>query len=366
MVSIMEHKIYPSTSEMLQPEMLSAILGYPVTSTRLVPFETLGWSSTDSQFQAVEIDESEYPPLVIKRMVREKDWVMQVTDDRHWRSIAIWKQGLLSRLPQLIDHAIIACAFDSPGYALLMRNVTHALLDEKPLSEADNRLILDGMSALHAAFWNDPVLRNPSFHLCSPGNLFTHTSPNKIRTIVIENSVPIRQIVLEGWRLLSTFVAPDILDLLLDLAVNPSPLTSALSDYPQTLVHGDWRPANIGIEREGRQRLVLLDWSRPAQLVPAVDLAYYLVTSWSVLPVSKEACIDLYRQYLASRLGDWLDESWWRPQLELSLLGAFLMIGCFNTWVASQRNDEGYLDRARANFTWWSEQVRVGARWLKR
>jgi Phosphotransferase enzyme family len=210
------------------------------------------------------------------------------------------------------------------------------------------------------------VLYNPSLNLCSPGNLFTHTSPNKIHTIVIENSVPIRQIVLEGWRLLSTFVPPDILDLLLHLADNPLPLTNALSGYPQTLVHGDWRPANIGIEREGKQRLVLLDWSRPTQTVPAADLAYYLVTSWSVLPVSKEACIDLYRQFLTLRLGNRLDESWWQPQLELSLLSAFLMIGCFNAWSAAQTDEQEYLDRARANFTWWSEQVRAGARWLKR
>ena len=99
-------------------------------------------------------------------------------------------------------------------------------------------------------------------------------------------------------------------------------------------------------------------------MAPAVDLAYYLVNSWRDLPISKEATIDLYKQRLAERLGERFDEPWWQPQLELSLLGAFLMIGCFKARGAAHSNNGDNQMRDQAELGWWSEQARAGARWL--
>jgi hypothetical protein len=298
-------------------------------------------------------------------MAQEKDWVMQMTEDQHWRAITIWQDGLLDRLPEEIDHAIMACTLDGEGYALLMRNVTHALLpDESSFSEADNEFTLDAMTALHATFWDDVALHNPGLNLCSPENLFTHTAPEKTRQLATDNPSPVLEAILEGWRILTTFVDADVVDLLRDLARDPRPLCSALSSYPQTLVHGDWRLANFGVERGERPQLILLDWSRPTRTVPAVDLAYYLVSSWSQLPISKEATIELYKQRLAQRIGERFDESWWQPQLELSLLSAFLMLGCFKARDAAHLDNGNHQMQEQADFEWWSEQVRAGAEWL--
>jgi hypothetical protein len=194
--------------------------------------------------------------------------------------------------------------------------------------------------------------------------LFTHTAPEKAQRIATNNPAPVLEAILEGWRILPSFVDADIVDLLRDLTHDPRPLCTALSDYPQTLVHGDWRLANFGVKRGERPQLILLDWSRPTRTVPAVDLAYYLVSSWSKLPISKEAAIELYKQRLAQRIGEHFDESWWQPQLELSLLSAFLMIGCFQARNAAHSNNENHQMQEQANFIWWSEQVRAGAKWL--
>ena len=362
---MMKRILYRSIEEMTRPETLSALVQQPLTTTRLVPFQTGGWSSTGSQFLTVETDHAEQPPYIVKRIAPERDWVMQMTEDQHWRAITVWQRGLLDRLPEEIDHAIIACAVDGQGYALLMRNVTHSLLpDGTPLSEADNQFNLDAMAALHTTFWDDIGLHSPDLNLCSPQNLFTHTAPEKIGRMATDNPAPVLDMVLEGWRLLPKLVDAEVVDLLRDLAHDPRPLCHALAGYPQTLVHGDWRPANFGIERNGRPQLNLFDWARPTATVPAVDLAYYLVTSLKELPISKEATIDLYKRRLEDRLGERFDESWWQPQLELSLLAAFLMIGCFRARVTAQSEDGDDQMRGQAELVWWSEQARAGAKWL--
>jgi hypothetical protein len=361
----MGRPIYPSIEEMTRPETLSHLVQQPIFQTHLVPFQTAGHSSTESQFLAVETDNTEHPRYILKRLVWEKDWVMQMTDDQHWRAITICQHGLLDRLPEEIDHTIIACAADGPGYALLMRNVSHTLFpDETFLSKADHAFNLEAMAAFHATFWEDDALQNPDFNLCSPANLFTHTAPEKFRRIAAVNPALVIDTALEGWRLLPTFVDADVFDLVQSLAHNPQPLCKALANYPQTLVHGDWRAPNFGIERNGRSQLNLLDWARPTPTAPAVDLAYYLVCGWHLLPVSQATTIALYKQQLARRLGDRFDESWWQPQLELSLLGALLMIGCFQAFNTAQSDNEAARKQSQATFAWWSGQARAAARWL--
>jgi hypothetical protein len=298
-------------------------------------------------------------------MIPERDWVMQMTGDQHKRAISIWQHGLLDRLPEEIDHAIVACAVDGTKYALLMRNVAHSLWpDGTILSEEDTEFSLEAMAALHVAFWEDHALNDPTLNLCSPEYLFTHTAPERTQRLAQNNSTPILEMILEGWRRLPTFIEPDVAELLRYLARDPAPLCTALANYPQTLVHGDWHLPNLGLERKERPRLIVLDWTRPTRTVSTVDLAYYLVTSSMKLPISHEAVIGRYKQRLIRRLGERFDEAAWQPQLELSLISAFLMIGCFRAWSAAHADDENSRMQERANIAWWSEQIRAGARWL--
>ena len=291
---------------------------------------------------------------------------MAATDDRYWRAITVWQQGLLDRLPGEIDHGIIACTVDEDGYAILMHNVSLALLPEhRQLSEADNVFILEAMAAFHATFWHDNVLDNPALNLCTPEDFFTHTAPQKIRSMAQTNPSPVLEIISHGRQLIPRHLDTDVADLLLSLADDPSPLCDALTHFPQTLVHGDWRLANFGLSQGKKRKLVLLDWARPLQTVPAAELAYYLVTSWHVLPTSHEQTIAIYKQYLADRLDGQFDEYWWQPQLELSLLGAFATMACFTVWgLVHHWDDEEARKRTQEELRWWSEQARIGARWL--
>jgi len=361
-----ERRLYCSIEELLQPETFSNLTQQPITTTCLSPFKTLGPSSTESQFLTIDACDVGQPRYILKRIRQDQDWVMQATEDWHWRAIAIWQHGLLDRMPEEIGHGIIACTVDEEGYAILMRNVSHTLLPHnKPLSEEDNAFILDALAALHVAFWENRALDNPVFNLCQPENYFSHTSPEKIRRIAETNSSFVLEMILEGWRQMPKFVDADVADLVFNLVHDPSPLCKALVGYPHTLVHSDVHRANLGIERGERPQLILLDWTRPILTVPTVDLAYYLALIPSrSLPTSFEQAIEIYKQRLISRLGDRFNELWWQPQLELSLLGAFLLMGCFKAYFAAHADSESQRVVERADLGWWSEQARAGARWL--
>ena len=125
----------------------------------------------------------------------------------------------------------------------------------------------------------------------------------------------------EGWPSFLALIAPDVAALLRRLLADPTPLCAAMARYPQTVLHGDPRCANIGIAPSPRPRVVLLDWHFVGPGVPAVDLAYYLASIRSRAPVPNEPIISWYRERLAQRLGSRFEEQWWLPQLELSLLG---------------------------------------------
>ena len=106
----MKNILYGSLEEMIRPETLSGLVNRRMTRIQLRPYQTAGWSSTESQFLAIKIDGEKNPQYILKKLARDQDWVMQTTDDRHWRTVSIWQNGLLDSLPEEIDHAIIACA----------------------------------------------------------------------------------------------------------------------------------------------------------------------------------------------------------------------------------------------------------------
>jgi hypothetical protein len=362
----MQHERYPSISEMTRPETLQCFVQQPLSETCLAPFETNGWSSTEAEFLGVSGCNGEQPLYVIKRLRRDKDWVMEATNDYHWRAIAIWQQGLLGRLPEEIAHGVIACSVDEDGYAILMHNVSQDLLPEDtPLSKKDNAFVLEALAAFHAAFWEDSRLDNQKLNLCKPEDFFAHTSVTRAQRMAQKNPSFVLDMIIEGRRLVPKFVDVDMAELMYDLVHDPTPLCAALERYPQTLVHSDVRVANLGLERGKRPRLIVLDWARQTRTVPAVDLIYYLISIGpSSFPTPFEKNIELYRQHLAQRLGGRFDESWWQPQLELSLLGTFSTMACFMAWGAQHSDDEVSRVEHREDLRYWAEQARAGIKWL--
>jgi hypothetical protein len=138
--------------------------------------------------------------------------------------------------------------------------------------------------------------------------------------------------------------------LVFPLLRDPTPLLEALGSLPHTLVHGDWKAANIGSHADGRT--VLLDFGEvPGEATPIADLAWYLALNAALLPESKDAVIERYRRALE---GHGVDTSpWWDQALAVELLGSMVQFG----W-------EKALGGAGAELDWWEQRALEGARRL--
>ena len=363
----MWHEASASLDELVTPEALSRVTGVAVTSVRRLPFVGAS-SASGSRFLAIETNKGQGPRFVLKRVSCEWDWIMRATDDRRGREAMVWRSGLLDRLPPETTHPVVACARDGAGWAILMRDVGAAvpLVGDPyvgvPISRTEHARYLNGLAALHAAFWEEPTVVEPSLGFCSPWHRYAAFSPETGRR---EGDGPdaYPRIVRDGWELLPGLIEPAVADLLAGLANDPGPLCAALARYPQTVVHGDPRPPNLGqLGSDGsRPRVVLLDWHFVGTGVPGVDLGWYLYCA-GVRP--REPAIEWYRRCLARRLGPRFDEGWWRPQLALSLLGNLVRIGSDVAWATVRHERPAIRERAREDLAWWADRAKEATRWL--
>jgi hypothetical protein len=145
---------------------------------------------------------------------------------------------------------------------------------------------------------------------------------------------------------------------------DPDPLCTALGAYPHTIIHGDWKLGNLGLTNGGPARqTVLLDWAIVGVAPPAVDLGWYLAVNSARLPVTREATIDTFMRCLRDALGDRFAQSWWEPQFDLALLGAFVQLG-WSKILGALHGGSGVREREQAEVLWWSERVLRGVRRL--
>jgi hypothetical protein len=369
-VVAMRREPFSSAEALLTPETLSDLAGVPIVSVRCLPL-TAGHAASGSHLLAVETNDGEGPRFVLKRVSLEWDWIMRATDDRAGREALAWTSGLLDQLPPELAHPIVACAPDGDGWAILMRDIGDALFPLHdpytglPMTAADDARILDALAAMHATFWNDAEAADPASGFCTPEARYRAFSPETGRREASGSDFYPR-IIREGWDLLPSLVDPGIADLVAGLADDPTPLTAALARYPQTVVHGDPRPPNLGLHHNdtGVPRVVLLDWQLVGPGTPAVDLTWYLYTSGPGRPHAQNAVIACYRQCLARRLGPRFSEDWWRPQLELSQLGQMLRCAQDMAWAAVRHESASVRQWASAELTWWSTQAKAGSRWM--
>jgi Phosphotransferase enzyme family len=362
----MHHEPFASLDELLSPETLSRLAGCSIVSVRRLPFVG-GSSASGSRFLAIETNDGQGPRFVVKRSSPGYDWIVRGTADCRGREVLVWETGLLDRLPPEISHPVIACARHREGWAILMHDVSDQLLPDpmgvSPVSEADHLRYLDALAALHADFWGRSEIVDPALGYCRPWHRYTVFSPATGARETAHSNEAIRWIQ-KGWPSFLALIAPDVAALLSRLLADPTPLCAAMARYPQTVVHGDPRPANLGIVPGPRQRVVLIDWHFVGPGVPAVDLIWYLSTIGPKAPVSNETTIAWYRERLAQRLGSRFEEQWWFPQLELSLLGEMVRRGFGIGWRAAHHPDATLREWARQSVGWWSGRAREGARWL--
>jgi hypothetical protein len=294
--------------------LLDDMLADATERDRWVPDDT----KSGARFERLTIDGSRY---VLKYQDPADDWLLRATGDRGDRYVRLWNQGLLDRLPQVLDSAVVAAAFDGAVGRVLLRDVSEALLTPgRPFSREQHVRFLNHMAALHAAFWDwhDDVGLTP---LDVRYLTFSPTVASAEASLGSDLLVP--AVMAQGWDALPT-VSPSLAETVLPLLDNVGPLVAALEKVPHTLVHGDWKSANLGSHHDGRT--VLLDFGElPGEASPLADLCWYLALNVDLLPESKDEVIATYRSALEREGIE--TAGWWDQALSVELLGTMVQFG---------------------------------------
>ena len=304
-------------------------------------------SKSGARFEWVVLDGER---LVLKYQDARDDWFMRATGDLDGRRFArLWESGLLGAVPDVIDHAVVGAAVEGRVGAILLRDVSDWLL---PLGDVrfgreEHLRFLVHMAALHARFWGwaDDV------GLTSLPARYLMFSPAVAEAERARGSSPlVPKVMAEGWRRFP-LVAPRAAAVVLPLLEDPGPLVGALAQVPHTLVHGDWKAANLGIDRRGRT--ILLDSGEvPGEASPLADLCWYLALNAACLPESKDDTIAAYRSALEARGVS--TSPWWEEALALELLATLVQFG----W-------EKALGGPGAELEWWEGWAIRGAGLLR-
>lgn len=301
-------------------------------------------SLSGSPFESLWIGDR---PYVIKHLSAETDWLMRALDDgvdgKPAYAFRLWRSGVLNRMPDCIDHAIVGMAPDRDGLSVVMQDITPTLVPSgsEPIPLAQHRRFLDHMARVHAAFWEfeppEPLLDDVTrFGALSMRTADRETALAAARGVPID---PVPSLLPGGWAELRA-AAPDIADKIAALAQDATPLARALAETPATFVHGDWKLGNLGSHPDGRT--VLLDWAWTGRTGPCVDLGWYLAVNCDRLPEPKESAIDALRGSLEQAGVD--TGPWWDRQVELGLVGGFTLLG----WSKTGDPDE---------LGWWLRRI---------
>jgi hypothetical protein len=346
---------FASMDEMLEPDVLASILGRPVESVKRRA-RTVHDSTTDATFESIYLDGEARPSLISKTVERDRDWVAIATHDRVDREVRTWESGILARLRHSAAHAVVAGARADSGYTVLMHDLSDRLLSNEPGSNVPVRqqqLVVDGLASMHATFWMDRRLADPSLGLATLSSFVSHLAPRTIERVRVRmGRAWITDWLEEGWDKLPSLMNPRLADDLRAIAEDPSLVVEAMSDLPWTLVHTDPRPGNLALD-PNTGAVYLLDWARPALSPPALDLAYWLFTANGSSRAPREDLVRSYAAALERRLGSRFSSSWWEPQLDLCFVA---FVACFVPIIANVNPDA---------VAGWTERSRPGMRALR-
>lgn len=280
--------------------------------------------------------------LVVKHVRDGGDWIMRASHD-HGRAAELWSSGVLARVPDVIDHAVVGAERAEDGWVVIMRDVSAALVpDHARLSRGDSRRVLEAAAALHARFWDDPPLA-----LCSMADRYRFLSPATARREA-DGADEVPRLIGRGWERFAEVVPADVAEPVLAVLERPEPFAAALSAFGSTLLQGDLKLGNLGLTAD---RVVMLDWgTQTGWGPPAVEVAWYLAINWSRVDATREQVLDDFR----AAEGDRHDED----ALRLALLGGLVQLGWDKALHASGHPDPAIRAREAADLAWWTARAR--------
>jgi hypothetical protein len=286
--------------------------------------------------------------LVVKRTTLATDLTRRLTDDATGREYALWRAGLLDRLPPGVGHAVLDGWQDGDSTVVVMRDLGAAVFGwHDVLTGADVNRVLTAAVALH-----DAGVEPPPGVVASIPQRTGMLAPDRIRPLA--GAFPLAGAVLAGWDHFAALVRGEVADGVTALLHDPTPLADALARRRCTLIHGDLWPVNVAATND---TLVLLDWNLATWAPPALDVAYLLAGAGAAnIAISREAVLDMYRSLCGPAHDD--------TAMALALLNGLLDFGWNKALDAATATDPAARQRHRADLDWWVRQAVTALRTL--
>ena len=355
-----KYSVFDSVEQMLAPNALSESLSKPVTYVDVYPMN--GHSGlAGGQLSYVDTNSGR---MVLKQTSMQSDWIMFSSADERCRSVALWQYGLLDQIHPQVEHEILGCARDGDGWAILMNDLTGCFYSwDKPIPPELRPVFLDSLARIHATFWNDPSLNDTRLGLCDVATLIDQSSPTVAKKYVDGGLGVLPTWIHDGWQVMEDLLDPDVFEQMNNIIENRQPLLNALSRYPSTLLHGDYRADNLAYPNYP----AVLDWQEASCALMTIDLAWFILQDFGRENIEKTEIIKYYRQQLETYLHQHFDDTDWQAMLDLGFLVNALRSTCFAAYWYKQGDIENNIqerDFHESKVKVRNQQVRDAMRWL--
>jgi aminoglycoside phosphotransferase (APT) family kinase protein len=279
--------------------------------------------------------------LIAKRILPGAGWIDHHTKDEG-REALLFTSGVLGRMPNAIDHAVLAAERDGDAWWVVMRDVSASLLpDGRRLTREEHGRVLGAANLMWEEFWGERVP-----HLCSLHDCFYLFSPAIAEAEADGLDLLPKQYEI-FWEAFAEAVDADVAEPVLALLEDPTPLAAELEACGTTLIHADIRDEQIGLDED---RLILLDWGRATQGHPVVDFFWSICHNAWRIDATHDELVEDFRRIRGER-----DDP---RALELGVIAGLVMYGWVFGHSAAYHPDPAERDWARHELGWWVPRAR--------
>lgn len=357
--------VFGSVEQMISSAGLSGLMGATINTVTRTPLDVAHFSGNLLE-RVSGLCDGRPISFVLKRFSREQDWVMRLTHDAAVREVALYRVGTYADLPVGAWQPTLAAAPDGNSWAALMEDITDWLTSPESVSDPILHAHLQHLAEIHAHFMSDSSLQDSELGLSSLEDFVTIFTPDTIqRELAGSNPAQVFKLAAQGWQAFEQLALPEAVSVVQRVQSNPSRLLEALQAMPATLVHGDYKLANLGY-RPGlpEPRTIVLDWQDASYGPGLLDLAYWMAVNPHAFPGNKkDAALAFYRNALAG-LGISVNDEVWAHDVALCLLaGGGLRL--FWQMALRAQKAQGQSASALDELRWWSEKVIQAGRWLQ-
>jgi hypothetical protein len=299
--------------------------------------DSTGWSG--SRLESALLEDGR--KLILKRIVPGGDWLASHTGDEGREGI-LFSDGAMDRFPAGLDSAIRAAELDDGAWWLAMEDVSDFLFGTAgPITREQSAHTLNAMARVWDEFWGEEVAAACSFLdrqlIVGPGV----SEPERDGVDLLPKQLE------TTWEAFGDAVEGDVGEAVLGIAREPAAFISEFERCGTTLIHGDLRDEQLGVDGE---RVIAIDWGLAANAHPAYELGWYMMhCGWRIEAVHDEIVED-FRAAMGER-----DDA---RALELGIISGLAQYGWILGNSALIHPDPAEREWARGELAWWVPRVR--------